>query len=204
MDQIVTSCLSCNHPSRLRICNRCAEVTDRSISELPELYRSLEAVLTPGSGSGDRVSGSKTPPLPVRLGPLTLRSGGSVVAVLHCWEDDWREILGWSRRPFRGTIEQSVIGTCKFLRANWPWAADKHPAPQDFISEIKDLNAACRSEIDGKGDARQIGLCPVEVGERLCGTPLWASPYATYIRCRTCGTEWGQDRWLSLAVAIRA
>lgn len=202
--ELVTSCVICSRPSRIRVCAHCTEVTDRNISEIPSLYRSLAAVLAPGAGSGDRVSGSRTPPLPVRLGPLTLRSGGSLVAMLHSWEDDWRDLLGWTKRPFRGTIEQSVIGTTKFLRANWPWAADKHPAPEDFSREIRDVVSECRTEIDGKGDSRQIGLCPADVGEKICGSPLWASPYSVSIKCRRCGTEWAQDAWLKLAGAIHA
>lgn len=204
MDQLITSCFMCSRPSRERVCSRCIEVTDQNVRDIPGLYRSLATVMTPGAGSGDRVSGSRTPPLPLRLGPLALRSLGSVVSILFEWEDDWRDLLGWTKRPFRGTIEQSVVGTCKFLRANWPWAADKHPSPQDFAREMREIVTECRSEIDGKGDTRQIGLCPVDLGGSACSTPLWASPYALSIKCRRCGTEWPQDRWLSLAGAIHA
>lgn len=204
MNEIVTSCSICSRPSRIRVCGRCIEVTDRHIGDIPDLYRSLASVLTPGAGSGDRVSGSRTPPLPVRLGPLSLRSGGSLVAMLHSWEDDWRDLLQWTKRPFRGTIEQSVIGACKFLRSNWPWAADKHPSPQDFAAEMRDIVTECRTEIEGKGDTRQIGLCPTDTGEKLCGMPLWASPYSPSIKCRRCGTEWAQDAWLRLAGAMHA
>lgn len=199
------ACLICSRSSRSRVCASCCARTDEDLAALPGHYKALEGVLAPGASGGDRVSGSRTPPLPVRLGPLTLRAGGSVVSVLMSWEDDWREILDWSKRPFRGTITQSVEGSSKFLRVNWPWAADKHPSPRDFAWEMRDLVGACKAEIDGKGDARQIGKCPTTWEDgTLCGSPLWASPYVTEIKCRKCRTTWPQDKWLTLAMSIRA
>lgn len=205
MDRITTSCAACGHPVTIRLCERCRANTDADLVALPGLYRSLADVLAPGVGAGDRVSGSRTPPLPVRLGPLTLRSGGSVASILTSWEDDWREILGWTMRPFRGNNEQTLEGTVKFLRSNWPWAIDKHPAPQEFAWEVRDLTSACRTEIEGKGESRVIGTCPsTDESGRICGAKLWASPYATEIRCRLCRAAWKQDEWLSLAMSIRA
>lgn len=199
-------CLACGYRTYGNICDRCRLVTDQLLAGLPTLYMRLEGALMPGAAVGDRVSGGgKTPPLPLRLEPLSLRSHGSIVSVLHSWEDDWREILSWSRRPFRGTIAQSVEGSAKFLRLNWAWCADQHPAPQEFVREMGEITHACRLQIDGPGDSRRIGYCPVIVADmRPCAAALWADPYIDRIKCRGCGTEWPQTSWISLAVAMNA
>jgi hypothetical protein len=193
----------CRFRSPLRICVLCQSLADDQLAALPVFYTRLEGVLEPGSGGSDRVSGSKLPPLPARLGPLSLRGPGGIVGVLTAWEDDWRSWLGWSARPFRGSVEQTVGGAVVFLRNNWLWASAEHPSPDVFAADVRALTAACRSELEPRGNARRIGLCPTVVDEGRCGVELWADPYAPEIRCWRCRTTWGRDRWLNLASAMR-
>jgi hypothetical protein len=198
-----TACRSCQFRSPARICHRCQDGADDALAALPRYYTRLGDVLTPGGGVSDRVSGSKQPPLPVRLGPLSLRGPGGIVGVLGRWEDDWRARLGWSPRPFRGSVEQTVGACVKFLRNNWPWAIEEHASPELFSLDMHNLVSACRAEVDRRGDARPIGMCPT-AGEdgAACGTVLWADPYLQEIRCWKCRTAWGRNQWLSLASAM--
>lgn len=200
-------CLSCGRSGRSRVCPGCTARTDDDLVQLPVLYAALGSLMEPSWGMrGDRVSGGgrSGSPIPVRLEPLSLRAHGGIVAVAHLWEDDWREILGWSKRPFRGTVEQSLTGSVKFLRVNWPWCADAHPAPQEFMREIREWSTACRVQVYGPGDARMIGVCPTAVDDGYaCGTRLWASPYAEKIECRGCGTSWARTSWMGLASSMR-
>lgn len=199
-----TPCLACQFRSPSRICPRCLSAADDGLKALPGYYSRLGNALEPGSRTSDPVSGSKLPPLPVRLGPLSLRGPGGIVGVLSGWEDDWRGWLGWSARPFRGSVEQSVLGAVVFLRNNWLWAAREHPAPDAFAAAVRDLVAACRNELERTGQARPIGSCPTVVGEgEACGAVLWADPYVEEIRCWRCRVSWGRDQWLALARAMR-
>jgi hypothetical protein len=206
-DQPVSvQCLSCGRSGRNRVCPGCVARTDDELTELPSLYAALGDAMIRGSVPvGDRVSGgSRTPPIPVRLEPLSLRAHGGITAMLHSWEDDWRDILGWSARPFRGTVEQSLVGSVKFLRVNLPWCADAHPAPGEFMREVREWSASCRMQVYGPGDTRMIGVCPTVADDGYaCGTALWANPYVEKIECRGCRTCWPRTSWIGLASAMR-
>jgi hypothetical protein len=196
-------CRCCQFRSPSPVCYRCQDAADTALAALPGYYTRLGDVLAPGGGVSDRVSGSKQPPLPARLGPLSLRGPGGIVGVLSRHEDDWRAALAWSPRPFRGSVEQTVGAVVVFLRNNWPWAVAEHPNPQTFADDVRSLVAACRYELDQRSDARPIGTCPT-IGEdgETCKAMLWADPYLAEIRCWRCRTVWGRDRWLSLAAAM--
>lgn len=194
-------CILCGRQDPKRVCDRCLEFTEQNLKALPVYYRKLEGFLKPGSTPTTPTSGGSTEaPLPVKVDVLSLRGPGGIAGVLTAWEDDFRDLLGWSRRPFRGNTEQTVDGSGLFLLRNWPWCADKHPAVEIFVDEITELVAACRLHTEGRSDVRLIGTCPV-TGEdgRTCGAKLFAAPFLAMIRCRKCRTEWPEADWLKLA-----
>lgn len=198
-------CLVCGKQDEIRVCDRCYISTQRRLESIPEYYRKLGGRLDPRSGEGsERVSGgSSEAPLPVRLEPLSLRAHGGIVAVLTEHEDDWRELLGWTRRPWRGSVEQTVDGAATFLERNWNWCADKHPAPDVFAQEIRALVDACRLHTDGRSDVRIIGECPQDRDGSPCGAKLFAAPYLKTIRCFKCKSVWDENDWLKLARLMR-
>lgn len=200
-------CAACKRPGRARLCPGCVTRTDADLAALPRLYGALGDTLAPGAGrvDGSRVSGSRLAPLPVRLEPLSLRAHGGIVQTLHSWEDDWRDILGWTARPFRGSVEQAVTGSAGFLRVNLPWCADAHPSPGDFVREINQITLACRLQVYGPGDARKVGVCPAVADDALvCGAALWANPYAEKIECPGCHRMWKRGEWMELGRLMRA
>ena len=201
----MTPCVRCRHSSPNRLCERCTQVVDGQLADLPGLYAKLAGFLAPGAAAGgEGFSHPIEAPLPVRLGPLSLRGAGGIVGVLAAWESDWRDLLGWSATPARGRIEQAVEGHALFLRNNLLWCADQHPAAGEFAREIAELHGVCRREIDGPSDSRPIGYCPTILDDQApCGTRLFAYPYSPVIRCRYCGTSWEGSAWLTLAEAIR-
>jgi hypothetical protein len=199
------SCVRCSHSTSTRLCQRCTQTLDEQLADLPGLYARLGGFLAPGSGAGGEGAVRRVePPLPVRVGPLSLRGAGGIVGVLADWEGDWRDRLGWSLTPPRGRVENAVSGHIAFLRNNLLWCADQHPAVGEFAREIAELHAACRSEIDGPSDTRPIGYCPTILDDDTpCGMRLFANPYAPVIRCHSCGTSWEGAAWLGLAAEIR-
>lgn len=188
------------------MCTRCLASVEDRIKSLRAYYRKLEEYLYPGSPGGSQpVSGGSTEaPLPLRLEVLNLRGPGGITDVLAGWEDDWRERLGWTRRPFRGDTEQTLDGVATFLERNWTWCADKHPTPEAFAADVRYLVDACRLHTEGRSDVRVLGECPVVNGTTgVCGARLFAAPYLKVIRCFKCKTEWEEKDWLKLARMMR-
>lgn len=202
-------CLICARQDDWRVCTRCVSAVEDRIKSLRVYYRKLADYLAPGSaGGGQPVSGGSTEaPLPVRVEVLNLRGPGGIVGVLAGHEDDWRAWLGWTRRPFRGDMEQTLDGTVTFLERNWTWCADKHPAPEVFAQDVRYLVDTCRLHTEGRSDVRVIGECPVQVVNGttgVCGAKLFAAPYLKVIRCFKCRTEWEEKDWLKLARMMRS
>lgn len=181
---------------------RCRNILDQRIANLPALYTLLAAVLEPGTAPGTRVSGTRTPPLPVRLEPLNLRGPGGIITTLADWEDDWA-----GRRNFthhhRGNTEHDLAQIVIFLRHNLDWALDHHPAVADFADEIRDITTTCNSALGLRTNHKRIGNCPT-VGEdgHTCGRTLYADPYLDTIHCDRCHSEWPRNRWLILGAAM--
>lgn len=209
-DQPVSvQCVICRRSNSRRVCGACLGRTDDDLESIPRLYESLGEAMEPSWGirAEGRVSGggrTGSPP-PLRLEPLSLRAHGGIVSVLRFWEADWRAVLGWTAAPFRGSVEQTVAGCVKFLRSNWPWCADDHPQPEEFAANIREWTAACRLQVYGPGDARLIGVCPTVAEDGVvCGTSLWANPFAEKIECRGCKSTWSRTEWLLLGRRMRA
>lgn len=186
----------------------CLAALDIRLGSIPALYAELAEALEPGSSAGARVSGTRTPPLPVRLEPLSLQCRGGIVSILATWETDWRERCHLARIPARAHREQLLdsgqvlADVVEFLRTHLDWAAHRHPAIDEFATEVGDIIGACRATLGAALGHRKIGRCPADFGGRACGRVLYADPYAEVIRCDRCRTEWPRARWLLLGAAL--
>lgn len=205
---VSVQCLICRRVGARRVCGWCVTHVDDDLIAIPALYAALDESLEPSWGlrTDPRVSGGgrSGSPVPLRLEPLSLRANGGIVSVLRYWESEWRSVLGWSPTPFRGSVEQSIKGAVHFLRSNWPWCADEYPEPDEFARSIREWTAACRVQVNGPGDARMIGVCPMVADDGVaCGTSLWADPFAERIECRGCRTSWARVEWMRLGGMMR-
>lgn len=198
--------------NRCPICRRsaetvhpaCAKRLNRRLSDLPALYALMAAVLEPGTAAGARVSGSRTPPLPVRLEPLNLRAPGGIVTILATWELDWREARGFTDGPERGNSTADLAAIVMFLRAHLPWAIEHHQAVAEFACEVGDLTASCYAAAGLRSDSMRIGTCPTMLADdQPCATALYADPYADAIRCRRCRATWSRPQWMMLGKTLR-
>lgn len=203
--------------SRCPICRRqtdrshtgCRNAVDEHLRQIPGLYRLLADVLEPGTNPSARVSGSRTPPLPVRLEPLSLRGRGGIVTILATWETDWREMRGYPPILGRADREQLVAGenvvvyVCSFLRVHLDWAIDHHPAVDAFAGEIREIVEACFAALGARNDLMKVGQCPtVRDDGKPCGQVLYADPYGDTIRCGRCRADWPRNRWIILGGAM--
>jgi hypothetical protein len=188
-------------------CRPCEDATGRRLAELPALFARLDTTAAlmrgaarPGGGS----SGSKTPPIPPRLEVLALVGPGGVAARLSAVEDAWRQTLGWTVAPWRGSPRQAVPTHLGFLASNLLWACSSYePVGQD-IAELRSLHGEMTALAAGEKRAGRVptGLCPAPVDDGHCGQQLTASTASHRIRCTACGARWETlGEWRQLRAA---
>lgn len=191
-------CEVCKRPSVPRVHPGCQERLDDNLAMLPVLYRQLEDALQPGRRGDEGRSGSRTAPLPVNERALDLRARGGIEGVVTSWERDARELLGWSPPPFRGDIEQTIIGAVAFLRTNLDWFCDQHMAVREFAEDVRRLRAECEALTTGEQRPRRVTVaCP-------CGGTLRVTLDTPGARCPGCSEQYGHTEVLQLPLAERA
>lgn len=187
----------------------CHNQVHAQLRQIPELYALLADALEPDRTANTHVSGSKLPPLPVRLHPLNLRGPGGVVSVLAIWETDWRRQALLRSLPARAGREQLLTGEhtlaeiIRWLGDRLWWAVDHYPAISEFAGDVRAIVRDCRIALGDLDDSMPIGHCPARTyNEHVCGARLRAYPQATAIRCDSCGTEWPKHKWPHLGQQI--
>jgi len=200
-------CLLCHRASE-KVHPRCIKFLDARLERIPALYAMLPLALEPSSTDGTRVSGTRTPPTPLLVEPLSLLCRGGIVAILATWETDWRNRRHLAELPARADREHLLEGVqvlgevVDFLRTHLDWAVHHHPAIEEFAGEVGDITAACRAALSLTTELEKIGRCPAQLGDHTYGRVLYADPYLDIIRCDRCRTEWPRARWLLLGAAI--
>ena len=199
-------CRSC--PRQLRqdeigrqACRCCQDRADEALRQLPGpdgLYAQLATRLTPGrGGDGPVVAVSRTPPLPLRLEPLSLMARGGVVTVLQDWLVDWHELLGWRHPRWNGNLQQQLDDVVHRLRVNLEWAASSHPAFDAFLLELTAQVRQCERQITGERKERPIAVaCP-------CGATLRITVSTPGVRCYGCSTQYARAEVFDLPLATR-
>jgi hypothetical protein len=184
------------------------------LAEIPDLYALIPASLEPGTGTGVKVSGTRTPPLPLALNPLNLLVAGGTgpvhdpygdqhgpippLVVLDLWVGNWI--------AFRQRDEHEPVPTISTL-TSWLLnrlddAFDHHPAIDDFAREIHATYRTIKAVTQAERKGEPVGRCPMETRDGgRCDTKLYADPYVDQIQCQRCGTSWERRRWLTLAAA---
>jgi hypothetical protein len=190
-------------------CRPCEDATGKRLAELPSLFRQLDttAALMRGASKAGGTGGTKAPPIPPRLEVLALVGPGGVAARLSAIEDSWRQTLGWTIAPWRGSPAQAVPELVGFLTNNLLWACEGYePVGQD-IAELRSLHNEMTALATGKQRHGRVptGYCPNPVDDEWCGTQLTATADSHRIRCGTCGTRWETlGEWRELRAAQEA
>lgn len=187
------------------LCGGCTRATETRLGRMPRAYRALAAFLQP-SVSRPEAGGTRPceAPLPVSEPVLGLRGPGGIVGVLLDWERAVRDALGWTAPPFRGSTEQTVTGSARFLAGNLLWVAGGFPPAGDLAREVRELERDVLSIVDpadSRDQVRRLGYCPVETVEGRCGAVVSLRPGLSVARCEWCGAAWAPGRWVELAAA---
>lgn len=188
-------------------CRPCEDATAKRLTELPGLFRQLDttaALMRGATKGGGGTGGTKTPPIPPRLEVLALVGPGGVAARLSAIEDAWRQTLGWTIAPWRGSPAQAVPVHIGFLVNNLLWACGSYePVGQD-IDELRTLHNEMTALVSGEKRPGRVptGLCPTPADDGRCGTQLTATADSHRIRCTACGARWETlGEWRTLRAA---
>jgi hypothetical protein len=215
------------HYERAQACLPCRIWLAETIADVAVLYPQLHAMLIPGQGNGQRVSGSREMPLPLNAdivdltGPakvVNLTDAGrpwwhedqtghvAVAAVLDQWVRDWIS-YDWCRSDVMPvpTVPELAAWLGKWAEA----ACDEHPAIDDFAGEIRDIHTAMRAYIprvvDRDNPPPRRRAEPRTAPCRGCDmVSLWWFPSDERVRCDNCDvvmTESEYAAWARLIIA---
>jgi hypothetical protein len=165
----------------------------------PNKYNELSKELIPSQGRSERVGGSKTPPIPVRLETLHLRSGGISKPLME-HEAQVRIEQRHTRITFRGQEFNRITLTCKYLTAQGQWIFEHYADAPELAKTINEISKRINAVLGFKSDLMTIGTCPSQDEDgQECGANLQINPSTLTsfgdIKCRSCGAVWPSEKW---------
>jgi hypothetical protein len=169
------------------------------LEKFPTKYKELEQEMLPTKGYGERVSGSKTPPIPIKLETLHLRSGGISKALME-HETKMRSIRQETRITFRGEELNKITLTVEYILKRSTWAHAEYPDADKLATTIISTAHSIQFILGNKSEDIILGKCPT-VGDdgKPCGANLKINPQQmdrTFeIKCRACDTIWDSKKW---------
>lgn len=172
----MAECVVCQRqpPERPMVCEGCRQRVIDHLRQIVDLYATLPAMLEPGASTGQRVSGSREAPIPVRLDPLDLSlplrgsqavrdpygdQTGMVPVVwrLDSWARDWQTTLV----PDQRLPVPTVATLAGWLRDRLDLACRHHPAVDEFAAEMRQTVAALDQAL-GRVPPKPEPCCGVE------------------------------------------
>lgn len=192
-------CPLCRRKVETLVCSHCWATTVERLVKIPQGYNSLAAELIPSQGVGERVGGSKTPPIPVKLEVLHLRTTGIKEPLLR-HEHQIRHQQKHTHISFRGQTANYIRESCAYLVTHERWIFKEYKQVDDFAKEVAFISRAIDSALGHRSEMVTIGTCPAmdDQGE-TCGYRLQVNPATlnafSDIVCPLCRTTWSSTRW---------
>ena len=184
-----------NRPKGLRVCGWCRDRLETLLRELPDAYALVDT--QPVRGTTEilsRVFESK-PPLSVDALSLLGPGWDTPPARLAWWCRDWSETLQ------QAPPGETVTETTRWLLARLDWACNEHDAVDEFATDLRQLAASLRPYAGADDGGHPAGECPRTLpGGDMCQTRLYATAYASVLRCPRCKQEWNRSSggWIAL------
>lgn len=188
-------CIVCRRaelePTEAQTCIGCLAATRNAVRDIVDLYAVLPDELVDHAGAARPPGASGKPDSDGLPDPLVLYAGGtngtvngtkptaedptgrihakdhwpsdvpSVVAVLAWWEDDWRTYAG-----LPADREATVTGCAGYLLARLSWAAQQHPAFDEFARDMTRLRTTLQVATRSDEITERGVPCP-ECGDQL-------------------------------------
>jgi hypothetical protein len=201
-------CALCRKPTERSLCSNCWDYALDKLKGFPDRYNELSKELIPSQGRSEKVGGSKTPPIPVRLETLHLRTGGISKPLME-HEAHVRVEQRHTRITFRGEEFNRIAITCKYLTAQGEWIFEHYGEAPELAKTINDINKSINSVLGFKSDLMTIGTCPsLDDAGQECGAKLQINPTTLTsfgdIRCKGCGAVWPSEKWRLLGRMLDA
>lgn len=201
-------CALCRKPTERSLCKTCWEYALDKLKVFPNKYDELSKELIPSQGRSERVGGSKTPPIPVRLETLHLRSGGISKPLME-HEESIRAEQRHTRITFRGNEINRITMTCKYLTAQSDYILAHYKDSAQLALDINKIYKRIQTVLGFKSDLVNIGTCPSQDDKgNECGANLQINPSTLTnfgdIKCRVCGAVWPSEKWRLLGRMLDA
>lgn len=213
--EFVERCFVCSNPyERAYVCESDRGSIPRTLDAIVDLWSWLPDAVIPRAGTGERVSGTTEPRLPIALDPIDLAAPAwtsdltpaglehpddqightPAATILDSWVRLWRDERGLHER----LPEANVRRLAKWLAARYDWACSNSPTIGDFVKATRKLESTLRgvTQVD-RDDTQHIGHCPGSKDQR-CGTELRVTPWQESAQCPRCERRWPRNTWLSL------
>ena len=200
-------CANCRRHSERPICESCWNFAVEQLKVFSKRYHELEDELLPSNGAqGERVSGSKTPPLPLRIETLHLRTGGiSTPLIKH--EIEMRKTRQETRITWRGEEINRITMTCEYHIKREQWSFTEYGDVADLATTIISISNKINFVLGNKSEDIVIGSCPtIDEAGKPCNAKLKVNPQmrTTTITCRVCDTTWDSTQWRLLGKMLDA
>jgi len=201
-------CVLCRKATERSLCSRCWDYSLEKLQTFPEKYRQLGNELLPSQGRSERVGGSRTPPIPVKLEALDLRTGG-ISKPLMKHEAKIRIERNHTRITFRGAEHNRIEVTCKYISSQGELVFKHYAEVDELAKDIDAINKRINTVLGYRSELLTIGTCPAldDKGE-VCGNKLQVNPATLTnfgdIKCRACNTIWSSERWRLLGRVLSA
>jgi len=192
-------CPVCRRKTDALVCASCWSSTVDRLSKIPEGYTSLGEELVPSQGVGERVGGSKTPPIPVKLEVLHLRTTG-IKEPLLIHEARIRYQQQHTKITFRGNTFNYIAKACEYLVTHERWIKANYTEIDHLAQDVAFIHRAINTALGYRSDMVTIGTCPaISEDGQVCGYKLQVNPSTlnsfSDIICASCGTTWTSTRW---------
>jgi hypothetical protein len=188
---------SCSEKIDTTLCERHRRRAATSLAELPRYYVRLALAMVPGTSSaGDRISGSRTPPLPINVTARALQD--DMVRVVRSTENDYRRHRAWStarRRHLRESValDAGVGFLCRHFDA-----LIETSFGVDAALDVLRIVSASRTVL---GLDRLVHRLPAPCPS--CDSmALERESGADRVRCRNCGREFTEDEYARLVLIL--
>jgi len=185
------------------LCQACERAVKAALAELPMLVARLHTELAPGSGGGEKVSGSRDAPAPLRVNVSALMQ--DIRGMLEDWQDAVRENEGYITVIYKGREGHRVEDAARWLTRQLDQLIH-HPDGVNACDEIRayrDRALRAFGKDDPKPD-RMPAPCPnmLDDGTSCDRMGLIRHNGASQIICTACGRVWSEDEYERLIIIL--
>lgn len=199
---------------RAQVCDACRDRLPRTIAEIVELWKQLPDAMPRDQSNGQRVTGSREAPVPLNVDALDLALPArvpeasaegrkhpedqvghpAVASILDQWCRDWRDEMAFAQSLPVPTVPELA----RFLINRCDWAADRHPAVDEFASEMGRLRAVLRGVLGLIEPPAEF--CDGVVCRKCDRYALYRE--SDYVECDHCGLLYSESEYEEWAALI--